>query len=315
MPLVGRWLFACVAFIVLTTALPAAAESDPKDEAKDLADRAYTKFREGAYDEAIALFQQAEALSHSPVILSFVAQAYENLGKLIEAQQQYTQIVDEQLPEDAKPDHLNAQKRARRQVPILERSIPRLRLRISGLDPGSAEVSLDGRRLSAAELARPIAVNPGERQVVVAAQGYAPIERFVTASERQLSEVELVLATREVTAQHTTASGDDMRWVPTTIAYGVGVSGLLLAIVAGGVYFDRASELESLCPSGRCAPELESNKDTIETVGVAALVGLGIAALGAGVGTTLYLLEQGDDPQAKIGIRASADGAFLVGSF
>jgi hypothetical protein len=314
MPLVARWLFACVAFIVLATALPAGAQSDPKDEAKDLADRAYTKFREGAYDEAIALFQQAEALSHSPVILSFVAQAYENLGKLIEAQQQYTQIVDEQLPEDAKPDHLNAQKRARRQVPILQRRIPRLRLRISGLDPGSAVVSLDGRKLSAAELARPIAVNPGERQVVVEAQGYAPIERFVTASERQLSEVELVLATREVVTQHTSASGDDTRWVPTTIAYGVGVSGLLLAIVAGGVYFDRASDLESRCPSGRCAPELESNKETIETVGVAALVGLGIAALGAGVGTTLYLLEQGD-PQAKIGIRASADGAFLVGSF
>ena len=80
----SRCVALCAAVLALALAPTAAAQTDPIEEAKALADKGYASFKNGDYDEAIALFQQAEALSHSPVILSFIAQSYEALGKLIE---------------------------------------------------------------------------------------------------------------------------------------------------------------------------------------------------------------------------------------
>src|SRR5262245_45487621 len=82
--------------------VPPGPAGDPRlEEARALADRGYELFIQGDYVEAIALFEQAEKLSHSPVILSFIAQSYEALGKLIEARDHYAQIVAEDLGDNA----------------------------------------------------------------------------------------------------------------------------------------------------------------------------------------------------------------------
>jgi len=168
------------------------AQTDPIEEARALADKGYASFQSGDYEEAIALFQQAEALSHSPVILSFIAQSYEALGKLIEAEQQYTQIVAEELAPDAPEDFVTAQQRARRLVPLLRRRLPRVQVRIDGVPLQSVAVELDGRKLTNDGLTRPIVVSPGERIVLVNAAGREPVTRRVTAAERQVSIVDVM---------------------------------------------------------------------------------------------------------------------------
>ena len=266
-------------------------DEERKLEAKDLANRGYAKFREGAFDEAIALFDQADQLSHSAVIVSFMAQAHEQLGRLIEAKQQYERIDGEVLPDDASDDLVAAQKRARRQVPILARRIPRVRLSISGVSLDVVEVTLDGRLLLKSDLDRALSVNPGDRVLRVQAHGYEPIERRVAAVERQVSNVELVLQTRMIDNGAATATPPlvDNAWVPPAIAFGVGGAGLLLGLVTTVLYFDRAGSLQDRCPDDRCAPELEGEKDAVQTIGVMALVGYGIAIVGAAVGTGFVL--------------------------
>ncbi len=305
----ARWLAACLTLLALAT--NAWAQRDPKDEARELATRGYEKFKEGSYDEAIALFQQADALQHSVVIVSYMAQAYEQLGKLIEAQQAYARIVDEVLPDDASEDRVTAQKRARAHIPILARRIPRVKLTISGVSLDDVEVTLDGRPVSQVDLARPLMVNPGERVLLLRAPGYQPIERVVTATERQLSDVELMLATREVVVP----KESDRDWVGPVTAFAAGGAGLVLGIATGILYLERAADLRDRCPADRCAPELEGEKDTIDAIGIASLVGFGVALVGGGIGTGLWLAGRDDPPSAGVALRISPAGAVVVGAF
>lgn len=291
-----------------------AQDASARREAAELANRGYDKFTRGDYDEAIALFEQAEKLSHSPVILSFIAQSHEKLGRLIEAEQDYARVVNEKLDEDAPEDFVKAQRQARRQVPILERRIPRLVMRISGVPADQVEVTLDGEPLDPSQLDTPLRVNPGARRVVLRVEGQEPIERTIRATERQLTDVDLLLATKVVERRVPTYVELEPTWVPPTIAYAVGLSGLTLGITAGALYIARADALRDRCPNRRCAPELEGEKDAIDSIGIASAVGLSIGVAGAAVGTVLLLVGDGDDG-AEVEVGAGLGSVSVTGRF
>jgi hypothetical protein len=304
-------LFACLA----ATSTSASAQEDvERQEARELANRAYERFTSGDYAESIGLFQQAEMLSHSPVILSFIAQAYDKLGNLIEARTYYARIVNERLAPDAPEDFRKAQRTARREVPLLQRRIPRLQLRISGVAADEFDVSLDGTKLTLADLGGPIEVNPGTRRLVLRIEGTPPIERSVTATERQVTDVDLVLATREVGAEPPPPPPPDYGWVGPVIGYGVGLAGLTLGLTAGGLYLSRSSNLRDRCPANRCSPELIGEKETLDSLGIASVVGFGFAAAGVAVGTTLLLVGEGES-DGDVVVMLHPSGVAVSGRF
>lgn len=312
------------ASLALISATGQAQDESARREARDLANRGYEKFKRGEYDEAIALLQQAEDISHSPVILSFIAQSYEKLGRLIEAQRQYAAVVNEALADDAPEDFVKAQRQARRQVLILARRIPRIVLRISGVPPEAVKVSLDGRPVAADRLGKPIRVNPGSRRLVLDVEGQERVERTITATERQVTDVDLVLATRVVERQVPgpavrVAPASDDGWIGPVVGYGVGLAGLTLGLTAGAIYLDRRSSLRERCPDNRCAPELEGERDTLSALGVASVVGLGLGVAGAAVGTVLLIVDDGDatpgDARATVALGAGPSGLWLQGAF
>lgn len=300
--------------IVVVSSPTRAQDESARREAAELANRGYEKFTRGDYDEAIALFEQAEKLSHSPVILSFIAQSHEKLGRLIEAQQEYARVVNETLEEDAPEDFIKAQRQARRQVPILERRIPRLVMRISGVPPEQVRVTLDGEVLAAGELGKVLRVNPGSRRVVLEVVGQEPIERTIRATERQLTDVDLLLATRVVEQAIPAYVEPAPTWVPPAIAYGVGLAGLTLGITAGALYLARSDALRDRCPNDRCAPELQGEKNAIDSIGIASAVGLSIGAVGAAVGTVLVLVDYGDD-DGSVEVEAGPGSIAVTGRF
>jgi len=312
-----RFALAAALFLSLALVAPTvrAQHEFAQREAAELANRGYEKFKRGDYDEAIALFEQAETLSHSPVILSFVAQSYEKLGRLIQAQRQYARVANEALDDDAPEDFVKAQRQARRLVPILERRIPRIVLRISGVPLERVEVILDGRALSSGLLGKPLRVNPGARRLVLKVAGEEPVERTITATERQLTDVELLLADRVVEKMVPTPVQAEPSWVPPVIAYGAGLAGLTLGITAGVLYLDRSAALHDRCPDDRCAPELSGEKDAIDAIGVVSLVGFGVGLAGAAVGTVLVVMDRDDatGPEAQLVLRPghlSLEGRF-----
>jgi tetratricopeptide (TPR) repeat protein len=272
---------------------------DPLADAKELANKGYELFQAGHYAEAIAMFRQAEELEHSPVILSYIAQSYEALGQLLEAQAQYSRIINESLPDDANEDHKRAQQRARKLMPQLQERIPKLRLTIRGVAVAELKVELDGRKLTETEIGQPILVNPGRRTLVLQAPGVPVVERPFTATERQTSEVDVVFALDPGNGHGATAP-PDRSWVAPVVAFGLGFAGLTLGAVCGGLYLAGASSLEDRCPDDRCAPELEEEADTLQTLGILSLVGLGVAVAGTAIGVTFILLDDDEASTALI---------------
>jgi tetratricopeptide (TPR) repeat protein len=302
-----------VAALALASPLRVRAQDEPAPqpaplgEAKALANRGFELFQQGDYEESIGLFVQAEQLSHSPVILSYIAQAYEALGKLLEAQETYNRIVAEELAADAAEDFVKAQQRARRQLPQLERRIPHLRLRISGIDGTHAQVELDGKPVPSAQLGEPIPVNPGHRTVVLRAPALPAVVRGFTASERQISEIDIVVARGPAAPQVEEHTGIGL--APAVVAFSVGFAGLTLGAVTGALHLDRAAALEDRCPDNRCPPEYEPERDTISTLGVVSLVGFGIAAFGTGVGVVCIIVDATADDDTT----TAAKAAFRIG--
>ena len=271
-----------------------AADPAAVDAAIELANRGYELFMAGDYDEAIALFEQAEKLSHSPVILSFIAQSHEALGRLIEAKAQYDQIVGEQLGAAAPEDFRNAQQRARRLLPQLIRRIPKVQLRLSGITVEEVRVELDGLPLTKTQLFVPVAVNPGQHRMVIYPPGLPPVVRTFTAIERQVSDVDLVFGTRDVTTV-VRERYRDISWLPPSLAFAIGFAASNVSVISAAVYFTRAEDLKAQCPNDRCAPELESERDTISSIGDVSMAAFGVALAGAAAGGVLMFFVGNDD--------------------
>ena len=297
--------------LALAISLSSSAWADGSEQARrqagELANQGFALFTDGDYAEAIILFQQAEALIHSPVILSYVAQSYEALGRLVEAQQTYARIVNEPMGDADPDDFRKAQALARRQAPLLQRRVPRLLLQVSGMSLDDVEVRLDGTLLDRAKLDKALPVNPGERTLVLKPKGHAPLERRFSASERQISQVEVVFADSPVGQ----AGGD---WVAPAIAFGVGFAGLTLGAVSTALYFGGKGSLDDGCSGSGCPPGQSVESDTVDALGIVALVGWGTALAGIGVGTTLVIVGGDDESDAGDGAQAALRATFGPGS-
>jgi tetratricopeptide (TPR) repeat protein len=301
---IARGLAVGVALVALALAQPLHAQDTGNtiQEARGLADRGYALFKQGDYAEAIGLFKQAERLSHSPVILSFIAQSYEALGELIEAQQQYARIINEELGDDSSEDFREAQRRARRQLPMLVRRIPRLLLRVSGVKEDDLEVELDGSTLPSGQLDRLLAINPGRHRLVVHAPEREPILRTFKASERQQSEIDVMFAPAPALSPTPAEEPKpaDLSWLPPSLGFAVGGAALTVSVVTAAIYFDRAAALKERCPDNRCPEQLEVERDNISMLGTVSLASFGVGALGVGAGTLLLFLRDDEGVADKV---------------
>jgi hypothetical protein len=184
---------------------------------------------------------------------------------------------------------------------------------MSGVANDGLSVELDGKPVPNELLGEAIPVNPGHRTVVLRARGLPAVVRGFTASERQTSEIDVVVA-RGATAVPVEEDRSHV-WVPAGIAFGVGFAGLTLGVVAGALHLARASDLQDRCPDDRCAPELEPERDTITTLGIVSLVGLGVAAAGAGVGIAIVIVDAADEGGTSTALHLAPGAVGVLGSF
>ena len=105
------------------------------------------------------------------------------------------------------------------------------------------------------------------------------------------------------------------RWVPPVVAFSIGLSGLTLGVTAGALYLARSESLRERCPDRRCAPELEGEKNAIDSIGVVSAVGLSIGAVGAAVGTVMVLVDDGDEGEGGVEVAAGLGSIVVTGRF
>lgn len=296
-----RAIVLVMALALLSSVTLDAAAQPEKQRAAQLAERGLASFDRGDYAAAIEQFQKAEELFHAPTHLSFMAQAHEKLGHLLEARALYQRLADQSLPADAPDAFIRVRAEASKALAGLDERIPTLTLLVQGPEPEQVELSIDGRSQPGWRTG-PIALEPGQHRVTAAANGFESSSKDITLGERQREQIELVLvrlATSDAgpgTPRETTpepgpsehdAPSSEPSLVPAGVAFAVGGAGLVVGAVTGALSFKKVGELEEVCPTKQCGPEHQHIADDATTLGNVSTAGFVVGGVGVAAGAAL----------------------------
>lgn len=191
-----RWLVPGLCLAVAMTLCPLAAGAQPVQE---LVRQGFEARRALRDDEALARFQQAQALEPSAMVLAQIALAELALGRWRDADAH----LREALAATGDPwiaRNLDGLQAARARV---DEHLGSLEL-YGGVD--GAEVSVDGEVVGRLPLARPLRWSVGRITVRVRAAGYAPVERATVVHPRELTRESVAQRAEEPAAQRTVAT-------------------------------------------------------------------------------------------------------------
>ncbi|MEZ4301972.1 MAG: tetratricopeptide repeat protein [Polyangiaceae bacterium] len=256
-----------------------------RDAARALAESGFEALQQGKFDEAIALFRQAETRFHAPTHLVYLAKAQVRKGALLAAAETYRAVIAEDLPKDAPQPFLDAQAEASRALPAVLQRTPKLRVEVTGVEPAKAHVKVGSTQVSPGASTF---LDPGAYVVKVSADGAVPAESRVRLEEAGGEVVVRVELAREVS----------LAWPVTALA--VGGAAVVTSLATGIVSYDMQSSALSVCNAMPSCPPDEANKlETGKQLRDVAIV-TGIAGgLALAAGVTLLLVKPSNRTQVS----------------
>ena len=307
--LVLPWLLGLAAASSSGVALADGPSAQDRTTARQLATEGYDALQARDYALAADRFKRADALVHAPTLLVDLGRSYIGLGRLVEAYEAFQQVLREGVSPDAPQPWHQALMRARTEATALEPRLAWLTIHVEG--PDTPRVTLDGHDLSHASLDTKRAVDPGQRALLVEAEGFLSVERSVDLDEGETDEIHVELQPDPnyvppsparadqpgLATRPTPTPPDEGPWgqrTPAYLAYGVGGAGLLLGGVSTAIMLTARADLEEVCEE-TCPSTSASDLSKYHTYGTLAAVGFGVALAGAGVGTYLLLSEKPED--------------------
>ncbi len=145
--------------------LALAESSRDRAAARSAADAGADAYEQGQYDRSLDLFTRAEQLMHAPPHLLYMARSLEKLGRLVEAREAYLKIINEQLPANAPSAFKTAHSQADSELSSVENRIAYVTVMVQGPDAKQAVVTMDHTDLPPAEADIPIPIDPGNHVV------------------------------------------------------------------------------------------------------------------------------------------------------
>jgi hypothetical protein len=171
--------------LLVIAALALAAPRAHADQASTLKQQGLKAAQDKNWEVARERFEQSYALDPRPLTLFNLAVAQEHTGKLIAARESYAAFLEQATP----GENDTFRKLAKDAIAALDKAIPTLRIRATGLAAGDA-LEVDGLEQRAAT---PIALDPGSHTVVVRRGREAIAQRTVTLARAGRDEVELAV--------------------------------------------------------------------------------------------------------------------------
>jgi len=279
---------------------PSAAD---RATARALAGEGYQALQEKDYATAADRFSRADALVHAPTLMIDWARSLVGLGKLVEAQERYEQILREGVEPKAPKSWQRALADAGTELNQLKPRLAWVTISVSGAD--HPHVTIDGVEVPSAAIGVRRAVNPGSLQVQVQADGFLSRTKTLALREGAEETADFKLepdpdAKKPLpVAPPPPAPVEIKSHNPTAMyaAFGVSAAGLAVGLVSGGLFLSKRSDLKGVCtPEGRCESSQTDAKKQYDTYGTISMVGYGVAVAGAGVGVTLWLLNRDSKP-------------------
>lgn len=301
---------------VLTASLLSASSllADPsaadRATARSLAGEGYQALQTKDYATAADRFSRADALVHAPTLMIDWARSLVGLGKLVEAQERYEQIIREGVDAKAPKSWQRALTDAASELAAIKPRLGWITITINGSK--DARVTLDGQPVPPAAVGVRRAVNPGVREVRVTAKGFLPQKMTLEVAEGGAASADFTLEPdpdAQVEAPPPEAPLPPP--IPLTkhdptlsyVAFGVGGAGLVVGGVTGVLALGKRSELASACnASGVCSSKQRSELNSYHTLGIVSGVGLGVGVAGVGAGIALWLLNRDSAVQPTRGL-------------
>jgi hypothetical protein len=286
---------ATLALSVTTSVVPIAALAAPKAGVSD-EDRkkAIQLFKEGQafqdagkWEEALAKFEDVGKIVMTPGTRFNIGLCKENLGRLLEALDDY--VAAER---DAKAEKkAEIEKKAHDAAETVKVRIPKIVLKVPDVE--GVTVTLDGKPIDPAN--PEMSVDPGKHKIEASAEKRVPFSTEVTVAEKETKDVAIRLPEQpkeEPAEPPPEPPKEEPKKKTPTVAYIVGATGVA-SLIAGGIFYglraSKKSDLEgsALCDQGskHCAPEMQDTIDAgkrYTTLGNVFMI-VGVVGVGAGV--------------------------------
>jgi len=209
-----------------------------KATARELAAAGIEDLQEGHAASAEKRLKKAQALYDAPVHLLYLARAQVELGKFVEASENYRLLSRSELGPDAPTAFVRAKLEGERELSALEPRLARLTIDVEPGDIDGLVVRVNGAKVNSAILSTARPSNPGPQEVEVLAPGYEPARLKLTLEEGTSERVNLVLVLRPDEASGASgsaaASKDSAEDSPADEGTS-GSTGLILGLRIGGV--------------------------------------------------------------------------------
>jgi len=283
-------------WVGIACAEPSAAD---RATARSLAGEGYQALQDKDYATAVDRFSRADALVHAPTLMIDWARSLVGLGKLVEAQERYEQIVREGVDAKAPKSWQRALADAGTELAQLKPRLSWITISVSG---GEAHVTIDAVAVPPAAIGVRRAVNPGVLQVRVQAKGFLSQKKLVELREGAEESVEFKLEP-DPDARTVSPTPPPPRPAPapvkkhnstaTYVAFGVSAAGLAVGSVTGALALSKRSDLNGVCNSDNACQSTQTDTlNAYHTYGWISGVSFAVGVAGAGVGTTLWLLNR-----------------------
>lgn len=234
-------------------------------------------YNKGSWTEARGKFEQAEALTHSPVFVLYLARSARNAGDLFAAKAAYGKLVTEVVPAGSPAPWSAAVESAKQELPELEKRI--------------AEAAASASA-SATAAPQPSATSAPTSAVVATAAPTTSASASPSASAPQGPS-----ASASTSAEPARGS-----LVPGLAAVGIGAGGIAVGIGLFAHALSLASDIRGRCEGSLCLTADAAKKDTAFSFadGATAAFAMGGAALAAGV--VLLIVRPGGSAKAGAGL-------------
>ncbi len=300
--------------LVLLRAGVALADPSAEDRAtaRSLAGEGYQALQQKDYSTAADRFSRADALVHAPTLMIDWARSLVGLGKFVEAQERYEQIIREGVEPKSPKSWQKALNDAGVELSALKPRLAWVTISVSGSN--EARVTIDGAPVPPAAIGVRRAINPGERTLRVVAKGYLVQKKTLELAEGSDTQAEFALEPDpdqqaqgsnllDNSAPATQAVVDKRNPIPMYVAFGVGGAGLIVGGVTGALALSKKSSLSDVCNSNGDCPS--SERDTLNSyhaLGTISGVGFGVGIAGIGAGAALWFLNRSSDRPPASGL-------------
>jgi len=296
---------------------PVQAQTDEqRRSARELAAQGFHALQDKDFAKAEDFFRRADGVVHAPTLVLDHGRSLVGLGRLVEAHEDFAQVLREGVAANAPWQWRNAVDAAKTELAALEPRLAWLTVTVKGAP--APEVRIDSKLLRQAALGVPFATDPGSHTVTVRADRFLPIQQAITLREGQTAQLDLAVEpdpsapplpesskpAPEVIVVKAPAAPKARDNTLATILLSAGGVGIATGAVTGFLALSARSDLKERCGGATCVPaddaeysEMSGKRDRYRALGTASGVAFA-AGVAAAVGGVALLVFSGNSKTA-----------------